>query len=92
MYTISQLIVVVSIVFSLKFTKQYLGLVSIHFDDKEEISNMNTFISERILAESVECMDYAEKTKRKSKNCLIFHPYLAIGISNRVFTCLQSSL
>lgn len=77
---------------SIKFTKQYLGSVSIHFDDiKEEISDMKTFISERILTESVEYMEYAEKAKRKSKDNLIFHPYLATGISNRVFTRLQSS-
>lgn len=36
------------------------------------ISNMKTFISERILAKSVEYMEYAEKTKRKTKDNLIF--------------------
>ena len=36
-------------------------------------------------------MDYAETAKRKSENILIFHPYLASGISNWFFTRLQSS-
>ena len=43
------------------------------------------------MAESVEYMEYAEKTKRKSKDNLIFYPYLATGISNQVFTPLRSS-
>ena len=52
---------------------------------------MKTFISEHIVAESVEYMEYAEKMKRKSKDNLIFYPYLATGISNQVFTPLRSS-
>jgi len=36
-------------------------------------------------------MEYREKAERKSKELLHFYPYLATGISNRFFTCLQSS-
>ena len=85
-YIIFLSIVAVSIFSSLKFAGQYPGLVSIHFDDiKKEISNMKTFISECILVQSVEYMEYVERTKRKNKDNLIFHLYLVTGISNWAF-------
>jgi hypothetical protein len=65
---------------------------SVYFDDiKATIPSMVEFISNRILAESVEYMEYREKAERKSKELLNFYPYLATGISNRFFTSLQSS-
>jgi len=68
------------------------GSVSIHFDDiKATIPSMEEFITNRILAESVEYMEYREKAERKSKELMHFYPYLATGISNRFFTRLQSS-
>ena len=33
------------VILSLQFTKWYLGSVSVHFDDKGEISDMETFIT-----------------------------------------------
>lgn len=52
---------------------------------------MEAFISARILEESVEYMEYAAKAKRRSKEDLVFHPYIATGISNGFFTRLQAS-
>jgi hypothetical protein len=69
-----------------------IGSVSIHFDDiKATIPSMEEFITNRILAESVEYMEYREKAERKIKELLHFYPYLATGISNRFFTRLQLS-
>ena len=49
---------------------------------------MGNFISSRILAESVEYMEYAAKVEFQSKEGLVFHPYLATGISSGLFTHL----
>jgi hypothetical protein len=69
-----------------------IGSVSVHFDDiKATIPSMVEFITNRILADSVEYMEYREKAERKSKVLLNFYTYLATGISNRFFTRLQSS-
>jgi hypothetical protein len=68
-----------------------IGSVSVHFDDiKATIPSMEEFITNRILAESVEYMEYREKGETKSKELLHFYPYLATGISNRFLTHLQS--
>jgi len=68
-----------------------IGSVSVHFDDiKPTIPSLEEFINNRILAESVEYMEYREKGERKSKELLHFYPCLATGISNRCFTRLQS--
>ena len=52
---------------------------------------MENLISSRILAESVEYMEHAAKAECQSKD-LVFHPYLATGISSGLFTRLQASL
>jgi hypothetical protein len=52
---------------------------------------MEEFITNRILGESVEYMEYRQKAERKSKELLHFYPYLATGISNRFFPRLQFS-
>lgn len=53
---------------------------------------MENLISSRILAESVEYMEHAAKAECQSKEDLVFHPYLATGISSGLFTRLQASL
>jgi hypothetical protein len=69
-----------------------IGSVSVHFHDiKANIPCSEECITKRILAESVEYMEYREKAERKSKELLHFYPYLATGISNWFFTRLQFS-
>ena len=53
---------------------------------------MEEFITNRILAEAVENMEYREKVERKCKELQNFYPYIATMISNRFFTCVQSSI